>query len=161
MKDGQFQVHDRARRGGRRVEVVVEEKRAGSFAVLGGEGGEGVIVGVEFENAGEYDVADDVDVVEEKGLIETTGIFEEKPGGFFQAAASVQQNVFAGNLDAHAEAFMGLQVVDDHVSEMMDVDNDFVDAEGAQAGNGNFGKGVAGEVKKSFWASVSELAEAR
>ncbi len=35
------------------------------------------------------DGADDVDVVEEEGLVEIFWIFEEEPGGFFQAAAGV------------------------------------------------------------------------
>src|SRR6266481_2875956 len=75
--------------------VVVEEEGAGGFAGLDGQGGERVILGVELEHAGEVDVADDVDVVEEEGLVETGGIFEEEPGGFFEAAAGVEENVFA------------------------------------------------------------------
>src|SRR6266446_6117641 len=83
--------------------VVVEEEGAGGFAGLDGKGGEGVMFFVELEHAGEVDVADDVDVVEEERLIETGGIFEEEPGGFFQAAAGVEENVFARDFDAHAE----------------------------------------------------------
>jgi hypothetical protein len=66
-----------------KLEVVVEEEGPGGFAGLDGEGGEGVIFGMELEHAGEINVADDVDVVEKEGLVEATGIFEEKPGGFF------------------------------------------------------------------------------
>src|SRR5439155_17478132 len=108
------------------------------------ERGEGAVLGVELQHAAEIDVADDVDVVKEKGLVHLIGvatfgvagggIFEEKPGGFFQAAAGVQQNVFAGDFDAHAEVVVGFQVLDDHVGEVVDVDDDFGDAEGAQAG---------------------------
>src|SRR5437660_5424697 len=79
--------------------MVVEEEGAGSFAGLDGESGEGAVFGVELQHAAEIDVADDVDVVEEEGLhligvatfgVAGGGIFEEKPGGFFQAAAGVQ-----------------------------------------------------------------------
>src|SRR5437588_525180 len=74
--------------------VVVEEEVAGGFAGLHGQGGHGVIFRVELEHAAEVDVADDVDVVEKKGLIlagiAASGIFEEKPGGPFQAAACVE-----------------------------------------------------------------------
>ena len=82
------------------LEMVVEEEGAGSFAGLDGERGEGAVLGVELQHAAEIDVADDVDVVKEKGLVHLIGvatfgvagggIFEEKPGGFFQAAAGVQ-----------------------------------------------------------------------
>jgi len=82
------------------LEMVVEEEGARSFAGLDGEGGEGAVLGVELQHAAEIDGADDVDVVEEKGLVHLIGvatfavagggIFEEKPGGFFQAAAGVQ-----------------------------------------------------------------------
>ncbi len=157
------------------LEVVVEEEVAGGFAGLDGEGGEGVIFGVELQHAAEIDVADDVDVVEKEELVHLVGfrlggiaaagstasaIFEEEPGGFFQAAAGVQQNIFAGDFDAHAEVFIGFQIVDDQVGEVMDVDDHFVDAEGAQAGEGDFEQRAAGEFDEGLGAMVGERAEA-
>ena len=150
------------------LEVVVEKERAGSFAGLDGEGGKGVIFFVELDHAAGIDGADDVDVVEEEGIVHLMGIvtfaggrvLEKKPGGFFQAAARVQQNVFAGNFDAHAEVFVGFQIVDDHVGEMVDVDDDFGYAEGAQAREGDFEKRAAGEFDEGFGAIVGERAEA-
>src|SRR5712691_1448108 len=71
--------------------VVVEEEGARRVAGLDGEGGQGVMLFVELEHAGEVDGADDVDVVEEKGLVEASGIFEEEPSGFFEAAAGVEE----------------------------------------------------------------------
>src|SRR5207253_11455977 len=115
-----------------------------SFAGLDGESGEGAVFGVELQHAAEIDVADDVDVVEEEGLVHLIGvatfgvagggIFQEKPGGFFQGAAGVQQNVFAGNFDAHAEGFVGFQIVDDLIGEVVDVEDEFGYAEGARGG---------------------------
>jgi len=127
---------------------------------LDGKGGEGVIFCVELEHAEEIDGADDVDVVEEEGFIEARGVFEEKPGGFFQATASVEQEFFAGNFDTHAEVFVGFQVVNDHVGEVVDVDDDFSDAEGAQAREGDFEEGATGEFNEGFGAIVGERAEA-
>jgi hypothetical protein len=127
------------------MEVVVEEEWTGSFAGLHGEGCEGVILFMELEHAAEIDVADHVDVVEKEGLVKTVGVLEEKPGGFFQAAAGVQQNVFAGNFDAHAEVFVGFEVVGDHVGEVVDVNDDFGDTKGAEAGQGDFEKRAARE----------------
>ena len=143
------------------LEVVVEQEGARSFAGLDGEGGEGAMFVVELAHAAEINGADDVDVVEEERLVETSGIVEEKPGGFFQAAAGVQQNVFAGDFDAHVEVFVGFQIVDDLVGEVVDVDDGFGDAEGAQAGESDFEKGVAGEFDERFGAIVGERAEAR
>ncbi len=80
--------------------MVVEEEGAGSFAGLDGEGGERAAFIVELEHAGEIDGAEDVDVVEEEGLVVVIRIFEEEPGGFFEAAAGVEQDLFAGNFDA-------------------------------------------------------------
>jgi len=155
--------------------VLVEEEGAGGFAGLDGKGGEGVIFGVELEHTAEIDGADDVDVVEEEGFVEllgitaagiatlrigASGIFQEKPGGFFQAAAGVQQNVFAGDFDAHAEVFVRFQVVGDEIGEVMDVDDHFGDAEGAQAGKGDFEEGAAGDFDERLGASVGERAKA-
>ena len=134
--------------------MVVEEEGAGRFAGLDGEGGEGVIFGVELEHAGEINVADDVDVVEKEGLAEASGIFEEKPGSLFQASAGVEQDFFTGNFDAEAEILVGFQVGDDHVGEVVDVDDGFGDAESAQAGEGDFEKGAAREFDESFGTRV-------
>jgi len=134
--------------------VVVEEEGARRFAGLDGEGGEGVMLFVELEHAGEVDGTDDVDVVEEERLIETSGIFEEEPGGFFKAAAGVEENVFAGDFEAHAKVFVRFQVVDDLVGEVVDVDDDFSDAESAEAGEGDFEKRAAGKFDESLRASV-------
>ena len=128
---------------------VVEEEGAGGFAGLDGEGGESVMFVVELQHAAEIDVADYVDVVKQEGLIHLVGfrfsgsaragitaggIFQKEPGGFFQAAAGVEQDIFAGDFDAHAEIVVGFQIGDDHVGEVVDVDDDFGDAEGSQAG---------------------------
>ena len=150
--------------------MVVEEEGAGGFAGLDGESGQGVIFFVELEHAGEIDGADDVDIVEEEGLVHLSGIgaagiggrgiFQEEPGGFFEAAAGVEQDFFAGDFDAHAEVFVGFQVVDDEVGEVVDIDDDFGDAEGAQASEGDFEQGVAGDFDEGFGAIVGEGAEA-
>ena len=93
------------------------------------------MVFVELEHLGEVDGAEDVDVVEEEGFVETFRIFEEEPGGFFQAAAGVQKEVvFAGDFDAQVEIIFGVQVVDNLAGQMVDVNDEFGDAEVAEAG---------------------------
>ncbi len=55
---------------------------------------------------------------------------------------------------------MRFQVVDDLVGEVVDVDDDFSDAESAEAREGDFEKGAAGEFDESLGASAGERAEA-
>ncbi len=70
---------------------MVEEKLAGGGALLDGEGGEGGRFFVGFEHLAEVDGGEDVDVVEEEGFVWLS--FLEEPGGFFQAAAGVEEEV--------------------------------------------------------------------
>ncbi len=72
--------------------------------------------------------------MEEEGLVEIFWVFEEKPGGFFESAAGVEEDFFAGDFDAQAEVVVGFEVGDDLVGEVVDVDDEFGDAEGAKAG---------------------------
>lgn len=81
---------------------------------------------MEGEHSREVDVADDVNVVQDEWLV---GIFEE-PGGLFQSATGVEQNVFARDCDLDAEIIVGGEVVDEAVGEVMRVNDYFVDAEG-------------------------------
>ena len=146
---------------GAEVKIVVEEELAGGGTGLDGQGGEGAIAFVELEHLGEVDGAEDVDVVEEEGFVEIFWIFEEKPRGFFQAAAGVEQEVvFAGDFDAQVEIIFGAQVVDDLAGQVVDVDDDFGDAEGAEAGKGDFEEGAAVDFDEGFGARVGEGAEA-
>ena len=115
---------------------------------------------MELKHAGEVDGAEDVDIVEEEGLVQTGGVFEEKPGGFFEAAAGVEQDFLAGDFEAHAEVFVGHQVVEDLVGKMVDVDDDFGDAKGAQADEGNFEQSATGDFDEGFRARVGKGAEA-
>jgi hypothetical protein len=156
------------------LELVVEEEKARGFASLDGERGKGVIFCVELEHAADVDGADDIDIVQEKGLRKrvasgewrvasgewrVASIFQEKPGGFFEAAAGVQQEiVFAGDFDAHAEIVVGFQVVDNHVGEVMDVDDDFADPKGAQAGESDFEQCAASDFDEGLGARVGERA---
>src|ERR1700675_1515662 len=115
---------------------------------------------VELLHASPIEGGDDVDVVEEEGLVEAVRIFEEKPGGFFQTAAGVEEDFFTRDFDTHAKVAVGFQIVDDRVGEVMDVDDDFVYTERAQAGEGDLEQGAAGAFDKSLGAIVGQGAEA-
>jgi hypothetical protein len=142
------------------LEVVVEQEVAPGGAVLDGEGGEGLRFIVGLDHAREIDGADNVDVVEKEGFVEASRVFEEKPGGFFEAAAGVEEDFFARDLDAHVEIIFGFEVVKELIGEMVDVEDEFGDALGAEAGDGDFEEGAAGEFDESFGARIGERAEA-
>ena len=145
------------------MEVVVKEEEAGGFAGLDGEGGKGAVFVMELQHAMKVDGADDVDVMENEGLgRRVASIFQKEPRAFFEAAAGVKQEVvFARDFDAHAEIVVRLEVVDDHVSEMIDVDDDFADAKGAQARESDFEERAAMDLHQGFGAGVGEGAQAR
>ncbi len=143
------------------LELVVEEELAPGGAGLDGEGGQGVMFFMELEHGVEVDVADDVDVVEEEGVVKAGGIFEEEPGGFFQAAAGVEKLVvFAGEFDAEAEIVFGLEEGHDLIGEVVNVDDEFGDAERGEARNGDFQERASVDFDQSFGVMVGEGAEA-
>jgi hypothetical protein len=56
---------------------------------------------------------------------------------------------------------VGLEVIENHVREVVDVDDHFPNTEGTQPGKSDFEEGAAGDFHQSLGASVSERAEAR
>jgi len=146
-----------------KLELIVKKEEAGGFAGLDGEGGESAVLVVELEHRVEVDGADDVDVVDNEWFWHRVACtFKEKPGGFFEAAAGVEQKViFAGNFDAHAKVVVRLKVVKDHFGKVVDVDDDFADAESAKARESNFKERAAVDFDEGFGQSVGERAQAR
>ena len=87
---------------------------------------------------------------------------QEEMSGFFQAAAGVEQNVvLAGDFDAHAEIFVRLQVIDDHVGEVMHVDDHFANAEGAQARERDLQQRAAADFHQRLGAIIGERPQTR
>ena len=66
-----------------------------------------------FSHAMKIDRADHIHIVQDERSFERVGTLEKKPGGFFQAAAGVEQDFFARDFNAHAEIIVGFQVVDE------------------------------------------------
>ena len=64
---------------------------------------------------------------------------------FFRPPPVSSRDFFAGDFNPHAEVAVGLEVIDDFVGEVMDVDNHFADAKGAQADKGDFKQRAAGD----------------
>ena len=78
-----------------------------------------------------------------------------------EAAAGVEQDLFAGDFDVHAEVLVGAEIFDDHVGEVMGIDDDFVNAEGAQAGERDLEQCAAGDLNQRLGTIVGERAQTR
>src|SRR5207247_2152541 len=129
-----------------KLKVLVEEKGAGSVAVLHGQRGESLIAGMELDHAPEIDGADDIDVVQNERLSQAIRILEKEPTGSFQASACIEQDLLAGNFDAHAEVIVRPQIIENHAGQVMHIDDHFADSEGSQAGERDLQQGAAGDV---------------
>ena len=141
--------------------MLVEEKVARGLALLNGQGGECVVFGVKADHARKIDGAEDIDVVDDEGLLRAFAGLQEKPSGLLEAAAGVEQDLLAGDFNAHAEVAVGLEVIDDFVGEVMDIENDFTDAEGAQAAQSELKESTTGDSDQRFGAVIGERSQTR
>ena len=130
-----------------KLKVIVEQEITRRFALLDGKGRERCAFFMNLNHSLKVDVADDIDVVKDEwlvfgcacaGMTAEIADFAKKPCGFFQAAAGIEQNIFAGKFNVHAEIAGGFYMVHHHVSIVMDVDDDVVNTEVAQARERDF-----------------------
>ena len=114
------------------LKALVEEQVSRSLPVLHRQGCERLILSMKLHHAPEINRADDIDIVQNERLFRAVGILEEKIGGLFQSAAGVEQDLFARDFNTHAEVIVRFQILDNHVGEVMDVDDHFADSESAR-----------------------------
>src|SRR5713226_1593846 len=103
MASNQFRLAVGAGAAAAKLKMFVEEQVSRSLAVLHRQRGESMIFCMKLHHAAEIDRADDVYVVKKEWHVQPAGIaaagstaagvFEEKPGGFFQAAAGFEQDL--------------------------------------------------------------------
>src|ERR1700690_471247 len=111
---------------------------------------------MKFGHAQQINRAEHVDVVHNEGFFKAGRIFEEKMRSFLQAAASVKQHILARDFNTHAEVVVRLQILRDHGSEMMHIDNHFADAKRAEAGKRDLQQRAAVEFYQRFWTIAGE-----
>src|SRR3984893_11277056 len=142
---------------------LVEQKIAGSLALLYGEGSEGLSFKVKLHHAPEIDRAEDIDIMqnERRFLPGMPTRILEKPSGFFQATSGVKQLLLARDFDAHAEVVVLFQVVNHHVGKVMDIDNDVVNPKFAQARERDLEQRAAMDFDQRFGTMVGERPQAR
>ncbi|MEI9969928.1 MAG: hypothetical protein WDM87_15375 [Terracidiphilus sp.] len=91
--------------------------------------GKSIALGVEARHAGEIDGAEDIDIMNEEGFVFVRAVLQEEPCSLLEAASGIEQNIFAGDLNAHAEVTICSEVVNDTVGEVVHIDNHFIHAE--------------------------------
>src|ERR1035441_2371478 len=99
--------------------MLVEEQMPRGRAVLHRQGGEGVMFRVKPDHAPKIDGADDIDVMQNEGLLQPPAGLKKERRGFLQAAAGVEQDFLARNLNPHPEVIVGFQILDNHLRVMM------------------------------------------
>ena len=93
--------------------MFVEEQIARSNPLLNRQGCQGVVFRVQAHHAAQIDGAEDIDVMQDERLCELPPDLDEKMRGLLQAAAGVEQLLFAGDLNSHAEV-VGFEVIGNH-----------------------------------------------
>src|ERR1035438_7087143 len=119
-------------------------------------------------HAREIDGAENVDVVDHYWLFSFRGcgfgyprVAQKQMGGFFQTASGIEQNIFARNVDVHAEIVIHFQVIDHFVAKMVDVDNYVSNSKRAKTRERNFQESASVDFHQSFGAVVSKRTKAR
>ena len=85
---------------------------------------------VELHQARKIDRTHDVGIVQQERVM--ARILEKKPPGPFQASTRIEQQLLTRDFNVHSKVLMGLQIGDDHLGEMMDIDDHFPNAKIAQ-----------------------------
>jgi hypothetical protein len=106
----------------------------------------------------EIDSADHIDVMHEERRW-AARVLKKKPGGLFQSATGIQQHVFARHFNSKAEMVMGLQIVDNHVREVVRIDNHLANAKLTQARECDFEQRAAAELHQRLGTIVGERSQ--
>jgi hypothetical protein len=122
-----------------------------------GERGQRSGLEVILEHPAKIDVADHIDIMQNEGLL----LAGKKTRNLLESAAGVQKNVLPGDFDVHPKIVMRLQKLDDHLGEMMNVDDDVMNIERSQACEDDFQKRPPADLDKSFWAVICQGPQAR
>jgi hypothetical protein len=111
----------------------VKQQVSGSLAFLHRQCRERLILPMKLHHAGQINCAEYIDVMQKERLFRMARVFEKEPRCFLEAAAGVEQNVFARNFNSHLKVVVLLQISNNHVGKVMHVDDHFANPVGAQA----------------------------
>src|SRR5579864_1956426 len=139
-----------------KLAAFVEQEVAGGLALLHGQGSERLVFVMKRQHTREVDRADDVDIVEQERFL-TLAVLKEEPFGLLQSAAGIEQDiVFARDLNTHSEVVVILQVIDNHVGEVMHVDDYVLDSEGGETAKGDLQQRVPGNFYQCLGAVIGQ-----
>src|SRR5579864_4819788 len=149
-----------ARLSATELRCVVEEQVSRSLAVLHCQSRERLMFGMKFHHASEINVADHIYVVQDERFVSAARI-QKKMRGLLQPATGVEQRVLVRNFNPHSEVLVRFQILHDHVSKMMGINNDVVNSEFAQTGERKFQRRAPGNVHQGLGTIIGKRAQAR
>src|SRR6266536_1613273 len=116
---------------------------------------------MKLDHAVKINIAEDVDIMQNERLVQIARIFEKEPCCLFEAAARVEQDFFARDFKSHAKVCLLLQVIDNHVGEVMYVDDHLADSKLAQPAQRDLQERLSSHLHQGFRMIVSQRTKAR
>ena len=104
-------------------------------------------------HAPQIDGADDIHVVQNERLLQTRSESRKKWAAFFKPPPVSSRISSRETSILHAEIVVGFQIIDNHVREVMRIDNHLAHAKGAQAGEGDLQQRTAGNFTSALGRS--------
>src|SRR2546422_2216943 len=139
------------------LHLPIEDERPRGRPVLNSECGQRPSVAVILRHAVEIDRTDHVDVMQQERL----RVVAEKPAGLLQSSAGIEQRFFAGNLNVHPKVVLCFQVLNDHVREVMYIDDHSIDTGCAQTLERDLQQRAARDFHQCLRTAVGERPKAR
>ena len=137
--------------------MLIEDERPRCRPVADSDCGQRPIVAVILRHAVEIDRTDHVDVMQQERL----RVVAEKPAGLLQSSAGIEQRIFAGNLNVHPKVFLCFQVLNNHVREVMYIDDHSIDTGCAQTLERDLQQRAARDFHQCLRTAVGERPESR
>ena len=144
-----------------KLAILIEEQRSRGGPMLDRQRGQRTALAMSPHHACKVDGAQHIHVVQQKRSCGIGSRLLEKPCSLLQPAACVQQFVFARNFNAHVDRSVRAQPIFDAFRVVMSVDDDFADADVAQAGQRDFQHGAPAHFHQRFGTVIGSRAQAR
>ena len=111
--------------------LLVEQKVSRSLPILHGQGGQSLTFSMRSDHLSQINSADHIHVMNDEWLF--SGISQKEIGGLLQPTPGIEQDLLARYFNPHAKVSVLFQILNNHLSSVMHINNDLVNPKGAQA----------------------------
>src|SRR5262245_8976253 len=139
------------------LHMLIEEERPRGRPVVDGQSSDCPIVAMILRHAVEIDGTDHIYVMQQERFC----VVAEKPARLLQSSTGIEQRLFAGNLNVHPKVVVCFQVLNNHVREVMDIDDHSIDTACAQTLKSDLQQRAACDFHQCLRTAVGEWPEAR